>query len=125
MRLFPKFFQLRLERHHLARDDRVIRLRANGVDLAVHFLREKIQRAADRFPGLAAIRELLEMALQPRQFLRNVAAVGEQHDLLQQPLVIRRDVFKARALDAVQQLPPVGMFWPAVVVLAAMSGRGR
>ena len=77
LRLFAEFFQFRLQRHHLARNQRVIRLRPDGVDFAVHFLREKIQRAAHRLLRFAAILKLLEMALQPRQLLRNVRTVGE------------------------------------------------
>ena len=40
---------------------------ADGVDLAVHFLRQKIERATDWFPSsfVETIVELLEMALQP------------------------------------------------------------
>src|ERR1019366_4161530 len=88
LRLLAEPFQFRLQRHHLARNQRVISLRADGVDFAVHFLREKIQRPSDRLLRFPAILELLEMTLKARQFLRNVRAVGEQNNFLQQPLVI-------------------------------------
>src|SRR5579884_706806 len=83
LRLLAEFFQLGLERHHRARDDAVVRLRADGIDLAIDLLRQEIERAPDRFPGIAAIVELLEMALQTRQFLRDVRAVSEIDDFLQ------------------------------------------
>src|SRR5438874_1802335 len=43
LRLFTEFFQFRLQRHHLARNQTVVRLRANGVNFAIHLLRQKIQ----------------------------------------------------------------------------------
>jgi hypothetical protein len=60
LRLLAEPFQFRLQRHDLARDDRVVRLRADGVDFAVHFLREKIQRAPDRLLRFPAILKLLK-----------------------------------------------------------------
>jgi len=45
LRLFAKPFQFRLECHHLARDGRVVRFGADRIDFAIHFLRQKIQRA--------------------------------------------------------------------------------
>src|SRR5690348_2443175 len=67
LRLFAELLQFGLERHHRAGDDAVVGLGTNGVHLAVHFLRQKIQRAAYRLAGIEAIVELLKMALEPGQ----------------------------------------------------------
>ena len=44
------------------------------------------------------------MALQPRQLLRNIRAVGEIDHLLQQPLVLGAGRLQAGALDALDEL---------------------
>src|SRR5207245_8348117 len=59
LRLFAKFFQLRLERDHFARDQAVVGFGADGVDLAVHLLGEEIEGAPDRLLRLQAIVKLL------------------------------------------------------------------
>ena len=67
--LFAKFLQLRLDCDHFPRDQTVVGLGADRVDLPVHFLRQKIQHAPDRLLRFAAIVKLLEMTLQAGQFL--------------------------------------------------------
>src|SRR5439155_22610571 len=77
LHLFPEFFQLRLQGHVLTRNQAVVGLRADRVHFAVYLLRQKIQRAPDRFPGLHAVVELLELTWQRGQLFRNVQAFGE------------------------------------------------
>src|SRR5258706_126273 len=69
LRLFAKFFQLRLQDHDLTRDERVVGFRADRVDFAIHLLRQKIQRPSDRLLRLHAIGKLLEVTLQTGEFL--------------------------------------------------------
>ena len=49
--LFAKLFQLGLQEHDFASDGAVGRFGADGVDLAIHFLGEEIQRAANGVAG--------------------------------------------------------------------------
>ena len=62
--------------------------------------------------GFDAVVELLEVALQPGQFLRNIAAVGEIKNLFDKPLVVQAGGFQAGGLDAGQQLVPVTLHGP-------------
>ncbi len=99
--------KLGLEHHDLARDRRIVGLRSDGVDLAVHLLRHEIQGAPDRLRTLQNLGELSEMTLQPRQFLGDVRAVGEQRHLLQKALLILRRKHDARRRNALVQLTPI------------------
>jgi hypothetical protein len=44
------------------------------------------------------------MAVQPRELLGDIGAVGEEHDLLDHPLVLGGDVLQAGKLDPLEQL---------------------
>src|SRR5205814_2475682 len=104
LHLFAKLFQLRLQGDDLARDQTVVGLRADRVHLAVHLLRQEIESAPDRFLGLHTVVELLEMAFHPGQLLRNIRAIGEINDLLEQPFVIDARHRQPGTLDALTEL---------------------
>ena len=67
----------------------------------------QVQRAPDRLVGLHAVIELLEVALQSRELLRDVRTVREEDDLLQQPLVVDFQLLQPRTLDALNELVTV------------------
>ena len=70
----------------------VVRLRAERIQFAGNFLSNEFERAADRFVLAQMMRELREMAFQSRQFLRNIGAIGEDRNFLEQALVINRNI---------------------------------
>ena len=104
LRLFAEFLQLGLEDDDLAGDGGVIGLGADGVDLAIHFLSEKIQGAADRLLGLESVIKLLEVTLQAGEFLGNIGAVGEEDDFLEQTFLVEFKLVQAGALEAGDKL---------------------
>src|SRR5437660_1449964 len=61
LHLFAKLLQLGFQRDDFARDHTVVGLRADGVHLAVHLLRQEIERAPDRLLRLHAVVELLKV----------------------------------------------------------------
>ena len=64
--------------------------RAERIQFAENFLSDEFERAADRFVLAQMMRELREMAFQPGQFFRDIGAIGEERDFLEQALVIDR-----------------------------------
>src|SRR5205823_15106487 len=66
----------------LLRDGEIADLRSNGRHLAIDFLQEKIQTAADRIRLPKKIPELPQMALQACQFLAHIATISQQGDFL-------------------------------------------
>jgi hypothetical protein len=92
LHLLAQFFQLRFHADDDLADGEKVRLVADRVRLAEHFLEQEVQRAADRFVLGELAEELVEMAAQARHFLGDVAAVGEENDLLEQPLVVGADL---------------------------------
>ena len=56
--------------HDLLRDLRSIGFRADGVDLPVHLLREKIQRAAHRLDRVQVLAKLFQMTVHAASFPR-------------------------------------------------------
>src|SRR5882724_9626536 len=117
LRLFAEFFQFGFERDYLPRDQAVICFRADGINLSVHFLREKVQHAPHRFPGFPAVIELLKMALQPGQLFRNIRAVSEVHHLLKQSVVFKARRFQTSALDTPDQLLAIPLRYSGSMLL--------
>src|ERR1035438_4456233 len=62
-----------------------------------------VQSATDRLIGFEAIPKLVQVAAEPRDFLRDVTAIRKKNDLLHQPLIVQRNV-KPRFLDTGMQL---------------------
>ena len=85
---------LRLHIHHHMGDFSVYRLRADGIDLPVHFLDDKIQLSADGLVGLEHLLQLLEVAPQPDCFLRHSDFISENRGFRQDALLIRRGICK-------------------------------
>ena len=65
-------------------DLRVVRLARDRVRLAEHLLRDEIQLAPRVLVGAAGVLERLEVMPQPLDFFRDVGALGEDGDLLDQ-----------------------------------------
>src|SRR5262249_28603411 len=61
-------------------------LRARRVQLALDLLQEELDALADGAGRAQRRRERDEVAVEPHELLRHVAALGERHDLLRQPL---------------------------------------
>ena len=58
----------------MLRDRRVVRLRAERIQFAENFLSNEFERAPDWFVLAQMMRELREMAFEPRQFLGDVGS---------------------------------------------------
>jgi len=86
--LLADLFQFRLEADDDVADRGGIRLGADRVDLAVHLLHQEIQLAPHRFLQAQGLVELGKVAVETHQLLGDVAAVGEERDLAQHPLVV-------------------------------------
>ncbi len=59
-----------------------------GVGFAIHFLEQKVETATDLSSALELMIKLLDMGAQAIQFLADVAALRQQHQLLLQALAI-------------------------------------
>ena len=70
-----------------AGDIRIVRLGTGCVPLAAHFLGQKLQRAPDGGVALEILAQLDEVAVQPGQFLGDVAAFREDGNLRGEPRV--------------------------------------
>ena len=115
LHLLPHALDLRLGAHHDGGDLCALRLRADGVHLAVHLLHEEVELPAG---GLAASEErarLGEVAAEPRHLLRDVGAVGEERDLLREAGGVEGDA--AREL-----LHALGAALDALVAMRAREG---
>ena len=75
---------------------------AERVQFATDFLAHEFERAADRLVLAQVMRELREVAFQPRQFLGDVGPVREEDDFLHQSLVVERQI-ESGPLDALVQ----------------------
>ena len=100
--LLADFFQLRLAGDDVLRNCGVVRLRAERIQFAENFLSNEFEGAADRFVLAQMMRELREMTFEPGQFLRNVGAVGEKRDFLEQALVVGRKI-ESGLVDSLEQ----------------------
>src|ERR1039458_4044973 len=89
--LFANLLQLGLHLDDLLRNLRGVCLRTDGIDFPSHLLRKKIQSATDRLIGFEAIPKLVQVAAEPRDFLRDVTAIRKKNDLLHQPLIVQRN----------------------------------
>src|SRR5205807_2675944 len=76
--LLAQALQLGLDLDHPGGDAGVLRLRADGIDLAVDFLEQELQPAARGRAGFQERAELREVAGQAGQLLADVDAVGEE-----------------------------------------------
>ena len=66
----------------------VVGFGAHGVEFAVHFLGEKIERASGGLGAGHEAGEFGEVAVKAGDFFRKVAAVGEEGDFLDEALVV-------------------------------------
>ena len=65
----------------------VVGFGADGVELAIELLAEKVERAADGFGGGEEFSEFLEVGSEAGEFFGNVTAVAEEGDFLEDTLV--------------------------------------
>ena len=102
--LFADFFQFAFGLDDSLGDAGVVGLRADGVEFAVDFLAEEVERTAGRFGTVEIFVEFPQVRIEARQFFRNITTVGEQRDFPRHPLVIRLQVEPGIAQTLVQQL---------------------
>src|ERR1051325_4549101 len=62
------------------------RLRAHGVDLAHHLLRQEIELLPPRVLRRQPLFDLFDVVREPRDLLGDVAALDHEHDLLRDPI---------------------------------------
>src|SRR4051794_25791776 len=99
--LLADALDLGLQFYDEAADGRGARLRAHGVDLAEHLLREEIELLAGRLAPVDGLVELIDVMFEPRQLLGDVAALDHDHHFLGDPLLrhlharLRGDVLHA------------------------------
>ena len=79
-------------------DLRVLALGAGGVHLAVHLLDEEVHLAAGGLGRGDQRAELLEVGGEPGHLLGDVGALGEEGDLLGEPLGVDRDALGSSAI---------------------------
>jgi len=108
--LLAKLFQLRLSVTTSRGDQAVVSLRADGVHFTVHSCARKSSVRPIGFLGLHAVIKLLEVALQPGQFLGNVRAVGEINHFFQHAVFFDVLDFQAGVLDPLDQLLAVTLW---------------
>src|SRR5262245_20006029 len=87
--LLPHLLDQHLQFHRLPRRLHVLRLRRQRVRLAVELLHQEVELAADGFVGRERRGELLDMAPEPVELLRDVHLLHQQRDLLLEPVGVR------------------------------------
>ena len=58
LNLFPDALELGFHLHHMTCDDGIVGFRADGVDLAAHFLKQEFERFANGFRALKLLLNL-------------------------------------------------------------------
>src|ERR1041385_979093 len=64
------------------------RLRAHGVDLVQHLLREEVELLARRFAASDGLLDLIDVVRQPRQFLGDAALLAHHDDFLRDAVLM-------------------------------------
>src|SRR5215213_3327065 len=80
--LFANALELRFQFYDKGPDDRRARLRAHGVDLAQHLLREEVELLPRRLAPAYRLLGLLEMMPEARQLLGDVPLLDHDHHFL-------------------------------------------
>src|SRR6267142_3368642 len=102
LRLFAHFFDDPLGGERRLGELEIVRLRGDGVDLAVQLLDQEVERAADGAATVEQQRELLEMRAEPRQLFPDVGLLGPDRDLGEDPALVEHDVAE-QGTDALAQ----------------------
>src|SRR5215210_6909085 len=77
--LFANALELRFQFYDKRPDGRRARLRAHGVDLTQHLLREEVELLARRLPPADRLLGLIEVMPQPRQLLGDFPLLDHDH----------------------------------------------
>ena len=91
--MFAHFLNLVFERKPQTRYLYIVGFGTNRVRFAVEFLNEEVELSAHERFG-ADFPELGNMGVKPRQFLVDIALIGEQCDLGKKPALVRFDALE-------------------------------
>src|SRR5215813_5250689 len=91
LHLFAYPLDLGFQFYNEGSQHRGARLRAHGVDLAQHLLREKVELFAGRLPAADDFLDLIDVMRQPRQLLGDVALLHHEDHFLRDAVAINFD----------------------------------